>query len=120
MRTSCTTPLVALGLVASLAAGGAGGGCSRGPQVPEGAKLIWYGQSNFYLPLNDLPGGTYYVCEEASGKTIRAAYCPRGGSIHFGGLKDGRNYRLYFVEGSLGPATQPAAAAAAATTAQRG
>src|SRR5687767_7135093 len=77
-------------------------GCSSGPRVPKDAKLIWYGHAPFSLPKEDLPSGTLYLTEEGTGKTVSAVYRPAGQPIHFNGIKDGRNYRLYFVEGSMG------------------
>jgi hypothetical protein len=101
MRHACATWLVALGVLTPLV----GAGCSSGPRVPSGAMLIWYGSNGFSLPKEDLPSGTLYLVEESTGRTINAMYRPAGVPLHFGGMKEGRNYRLYFVEGSMAPMT---------------
>jgi hypothetical protein len=105
MRLVRATFLAGLCAVTSLCGAA---GCSSGPEVPNGAKLIWYGKGGFSLPKEDLPSGTFYLVEEGSGRTVNAVYRPAGVPLHFGEVKEGRSYRLYFVEGSMAPTTQPA------------
>ena len=104
MRHACATLLVALGVLTPVS----GLGCSSGPQVPDDAKLIWFGTNGFSLPKDDLPSGTFYLVEERTGRTVGAIYRPAGMPVNFNGMKPGRDYRLYFVEGPI--------ATAAATT----
>jgi hypothetical protein len=81
-------------------------GCARGPNVPAGAKLLYYGGTDFNIPIDDLPSGTFYVVEEESGRTMLAIYRQQGRPINFSGFKEGRHYRVYFVPGEA-PTSRP-------------
>ena len=84
------------------------GGCARGPAVPRGAQLIWYGEGRFAIPTGPRPDGTAYLYEEESGKVIYVTYWPGNTSLNMNVLKPKKHYRLYFVEESLGATTRPA------------
>ena len=104
MRLPCARLAVALCLVvpASVA------GCASGPRVPPEAKLVWHGEGGFAFPRDDFPPGTFYLVDGQSGRTVSAMYRPEGQPLRFDGLKDGRRYSVYYVEGRLASTTRPA------------
>jgi hypothetical protein len=82
-------------------------GCASGPKVPREAKLIWFGSSSVNINADDLPPGTFYLVENSGGRTISAVYNSGKQPMNWNGLKSGKKYRLYFLEGPVFSSTQP-------------
>ncbi len=75
-------------------------GCAaRAPEVPDNAKLIWYGASDFNLPTQPGPG-QYWMYDETLGRTVAVVTLPsdKARNLEFTVLKPGHRYRLYLVD----------------------